>query len=223
MGVYSFEEVYYSETGEPCLPGAIDAVLNRCVFGSHTNVPESDGCVRTIGLQKAKLGTGLFNIMRATGGDSSTSVTAVCFADASALGFYAPIIGWTKGSTGDNNGLDKQGVSYNNAPSLVWSSVMRIGKKFKITEVHIPFAQAIGANMIVIAKIYTDDGAGTTYTLKEINNTNYPGLFGVIPRSGSNGEVMTGQHNFWLELKWTGSALCVVNLPIIIVGETYDD
>jgi hypothetical protein len=65
VGGYSFEEVFYSETGEPCLPGAIDSVLNRCVFGNHTTVPESDGVVYGIGLQKAALGQGLFNILRA--------------------------------------------------------------------------------------------------------------------------------------------------------------
>lgn len=226
LGGYSFEEVYYSETGEPCLPGAIDAVLNRCVFGSHTNVPESDGCVSAIGLQKASLSKGLFNIMRATGGNSSTSVTAVAFADASGMNFYTPIIGWTQagdGSAGVSHGLDKQGTSYSAAPSVFWSSLQRIGKPFKITRIRIPFAQAIAANMIVTAKIYTDDGAGTTYTLQTINNTNYSGKFDAILRSDSAGKPISGQHNFWLELRWTGSALCTVNLPIIIEGETYDD
>lgn len=226
LGGYSFEEVYYSETGEPCLAGAIDGVLNRVVFGSHTTVPESDGCAYAVGLQKASLGTGLFNVMRATGGTSSTNVTSVCFADASSMNFYTPIIGWTQagdGSAGVSHGLDKQGTAYNNAPSVLWSSVIRLGVPFKITEIHIPLAQAVGANMIITPKIYTDDGAGTTYTLTAINNTNDSGKFNVVRRSGSAGEVITGQHNYWLELRSTGSALCTVNLPIVIRGETYED
>lgn len=225
LGGYSFEEVYYSETGEPCLPGAIDGLLNRVVFGSHTTVPESDGCVYGVGLQKASLGTGLFNIMRATGGNSSTSVTAVCFADASAMNFYTPIIGWSQageGSTGASHGLDKQGTAYNNAPSVLWGSVIRMGQNFKITEVHIPLAQAVGVNMIVTPKIYTDDGINSV-TMTAINNTNDSGKVSVVRRSGSAGETITGQNNFWLELKSTGSALLTASLPIIIRGETYEN
>ena len=225
LGGYSFEEVFYSETGEPCLPGAIDAVLNRCVFGSHTTVPESDGCVYGIGLQKTALGSGLFNIMRATGGTSSTNVTSVCFADASAMGFYTPIIGWTEagdGSAGVSHGLDKQGSTYNNAPSVIWFPIQRMGLPFKITEIHIPLAQAVAANMTIVPKIYTDDGAGTTYTLATINNTNDSGKFNIVRRSGSGGETITGQHDWWLELRHSGSALATIAFPIIIKGEVFD-
>ena len=218
LGGYSFEEVYYSETGEPCLPGAIDAVLNRCVFGSHTTVPESDGCVNAIGLQKQVLGKGLFNIMRATGGDASTNVTAVCFADAAEMGFYTPIIGWTKGSGTANNGLDKQGTAYNNAPSVFWGSLQRIGKYFKITKIIIPLAQVLAANMTLIPKLYFDSGK-TTKTLTTINSTNFPSQTQIILQP----ENASGKNNFWLELRWSGSALLTVELPIIIKGETYDE
>lgn len=219
MGGYSFEEVYYSETGEPCLQGAIDGVLNRVVFGSHTTVPESDGCVYASGLQKDVLGSGMFNIMRATGGDASTNVTAVSFADATENGFYVPIIGWTKGSGTSNNGLDKQGTTYSNAPSVFWSEMFRIGEKFKIKKIRIPFAQNIATNMTLIPKLYIDDGK-TTATLTTINSTNYPNSEGYV---FFKPESLSGNNNFWLELRWTGSAILTVNLPIIIEGETFDD
>lgn len=219
LGGYSFEEVFYSETGEPCLPGAIDAVLNRCVFGNHTTVPESAGCVYGVGLQKASLSKGLFNIMRATGGDASTNVTAVCFADAVEMGFYTPIIGWTKGSGTANNGLDKQGTAYNNAPSVFWSALQRIGKYFKITEIILPFSQSLAANMTLIPKLYFDSGK-RNYTLPTINNTAYPNSETQIIQKPLNA---TGKNNFWLELRWSGSALLTVELPIIIKGETYDE
>jgi hypothetical protein len=225
IGGYSFEEIYYSETGEPCLPGAIDGILNRVVFGSHTTVPEARGCAYAVGLQKASLGSGVYNVMGSSSTTSSTSVTAVSFADATSLGFYTPIIGWTEagdGSTDIIHGLDKQGVTYNNSPSVFWGSTIRIGQSFKITEVAIPLAQAVGNNMLLTPKIYVDDGANS-YTLKDINITNDSGKYNITRRSGSLGEVMTGEHNFWLELRWTGSALCTVNLPIIIKGEVYDD
>lgn len=221
IGGYSFEEVYYSETGEPCLQGAIDAILNRVVFGSHTNLPEPDGCLYGVGLQKAKLSTGMFNVMRATGGTSSTCVTAVGFVDATQMGFYVPIIGWTQagdGSTGVSHGLDKQGTAYNNAPSMLWSETFRIGSRFKITEVHIPFAQAIGTNMTVTPKIYFDDGEASL-ALEEISSTKFSAKRDAVLRPYG----ATGYHNFWLELKWTGSALCTVNLPITIKGVLIPD
>ena len=220
-GGYSFTEVFYSEVGEPCLPGAIDAILNRVLMGSNTNVPESDGCVWSSGLAKGSLGQGFFNTMRCSGGTTSTTVTAVLVADNDELGFVVPIIGWTQageGSTGVSHGLDKQLTTYSNAPSVWWSQTYRIGQKFKITKLRILTSQAVGANMIVTPKIYTDDGSSST-TLSIINNTNYSGEKNIIIRPNN----LTGKNNFWLELKWTGSALCTVNLPIEIDFEVIED
>lgn len=226
-GGYSFEEVYYSETGEPCLQGAIDGTLNRVVFGSHTTVPESDGCLYSVGLQKSSLGSGLFNIMRSTGGTASTNVTAVAFADSVELGFNVPIIGWSQageGSTGASYGLDKQGTTYGNTANVLWSQIYRIGQPFKIKKIRIPLAAGVAANQILIAKVYTDDGAGTTYTCTTINNTNYPNSDrNIVIRSDSSSNAIRGQHNFWLELRWTGTTVMTVNLPIVIEYEIYDD
>jgi len=222
VGGYTFEEVYYSETGEPCLQGAIDGTLNRVLMGSHTTVPESDGCVYSYGLQKTGLGNGMFNVMRATGGTSSTSVTAVLLADNSELGFYAPIIGWTQagdGSTGVSHGLDKQGTEYNHAPSVYWSEMFRIGQHFKLTKIRIPLVQSVTTNMTIIPKIYTDDGNGTTYTLTTINNTNYNGKNYIDYKLDNT----TGRNNFWLELRHSGIALLTVGLPIIISYELTEE
>lgn len=223
VGGYSFEEVYYSETGEPCLQGAIDGTLNRVIFGSHTTVPESRGCVYGLGLQKAALGNGLFNVMGATGATGSTSVTAVSFADATELGFYNPIIGWSEGgdgSTGASYGLDKQGTAYNNAPSVWWSQVFRIGKPFQIRKIRIPLATAVAANHTLIPKYYIDDGQ-VTNTGTTINNTNYPNSDRQIVQRPATPAL--GKYNFWLELRWSGSALLTVNLPITIEYDVFDD
>lgn len=222
-GGYSFSEVFYSEVGEPCLQGAIDATLDRCVFGSHTTIPESDGCVFGIGLQKRLLSNGVFNVMRSTGGTSSTNVTAVCFADATEMGFYAPIIGWTQagdGSTGVSHGLDKQGTQYNNAPSVMWFPKTRIGAPFVINSIHIPFTKPMAANMIVTAKLYSDDGA-SSQTLQVINNTTYPNSEKSTKTLRNIG--FRGEQNFWLELRWTGSALLTLGLPVKVDFEVMPD
>lgn len=222
IGANSFQEVFYSETGELPFPGAVDAVLNRLGIGTFTRVPESYGCVYGIGLQKASLGQGVFNVMvatGATGSTSSTTVTAVSYADNTKMGFYTPIIGWTSGPGEGANGLDKQGTTYGNTPSVFWSPVYRLGQPFRITKIRIPLAQAVAANMTITPKIYLDDGV-TSSTLTTIDNTNYPNSErNIVIRP----DGLTGEHNFWLELRWTGSALAVVNLPISIEGEYVGD
>lgn len=221
-GSYSFQEVYYSETGEPPLPGALDGILNRVLAGTFTTVPESDGVVTSYGLQKAALGSGIFNVMRATGGNSSTSVTALLVADNSEMGFMSPIIGWSQageGSSGATHGFDKQGTSYSAAPSVFWSQMFRVGQKFKIKKIRIPLAQAVAAGMTLIPKIYIDEGI-TSKTLTTINNTNYPnGDRNIVLRP----DGLTGEHNFWLELRWTGATLLTVGLPITIEYDLIDD
>lgn len=222
VGGYTFEEVAYIEDGEPPFQGAMDGGSKNLVFGSFAAVPESSGSVYSLGLHKNNLSNGIFSVM----GSSSTAVaiTALTMEFNEDFSFTAPIIGWSDGlSGGTHNGIDRQGSTYSNSASVFWSQMFRIGQPFKITKIRIPLAQAIAANMTVTPKIYTDDGAGTTYTLTAINNTNDSGKFNAVRRSGASGEVITGQHNFWLELRWTGSALCTVGLPITIEAELIDD
>jgi len=227
-GAYSFQEVYYSETGEPPLPGAVDGILAQVLAGTFTTVPESDGVVTSYGLHKSQLSKGVFNVMRATGGNSSTSVTSLLIADNNEMGFMSPIIGWTQageGSTGASHGLDKQGTQYNNAPSVFWSQVFRIGQKFKVTKIRFPLCQAVAANMTVTPKIYVDSGlasytGGVDAGLSVINNTNYSNSErNIVMRP----QGCTGDHSFWLELRWTGSALLTMGLPITIEVQLIDD
>jgi len=139
------------------------------------------------------------------------------------MGFYTPITGWTQagdGSTEMSHGLDKQNVLYNYAPSVWWSQMYRVGIYFKITGIRMPLCQAVGLNMTLIPKIYTDDGNGTTYTLTTINNTNFPNSERYISYKLNN---VVGRNNFWLELRWTGSALLSVGLPILIDFEVLEN
>jgi len=218
VGGYSFKEVYYSETGEPPFAGAVDAILNRVLAGTYTTVPENAGCVVSVGLQKSSLGGGIFNIARATG-PSTCGVTAICTANNDEFGFYGPIVGWA----GDGQfGIDKQGTTYSNAPSVWWSQTYRIGEPFEIARVRIPMTATIPANVTITPKIYFDDGI-SSQTLPVINNTNYTssaatsfGRAANFKAAGDGTNTVRGQNNFWLELRWTGSALATVSLPILI-------
>lgn len=237
MGGYSFKEVYYSETGEPPLPGAVDAILNQILVGTHTTIPVSDGVVTSVGLHKAALGTGVFNIMRSTGGNASTTVTAVLPVSEGAstpieFGFYSPIIGWTQagdGSTGASHGIDQQQSAYNNAPSVWWSQMYRIGQPFQIERIRIPLASGITASTTITPTLYFDDGQASQ-ALTVINSTTITaaaesgfGRVANVKLAGDGTNIMRGQNNFWLELVWSGQGVATVGLPILIEFDTVPD
>lgn len=216
VGGYSFQEVNSFEYGSIPFPGAVDGRANNLVFGSNTVVPETSPCVYSIGLPKEKLSDGLFNIMRGTSMDSSACATAIAFSNVSnSVPNRSPILGW--GGTGIQ-GIDGQISDYSNAPSVWQSQTYKIGQPFKITKIRIPLAQAMAANMIITPKVYVDESSSGT-ALTTINNTAYPSKKNIVIRP----QNLTGDHSFILELRWTGSALCTVGLPITIEYEVIDD
>ena|SRR3990167_4907201 len=230
VGGYSFEEVYYTPSGMGELPlaGAIDVAPHRISIGVNTSIPEYAPCVFSFDIQGVS--KGLFNTMRGfvDSDASQTAITALSYAFVRQKAL-APVIAVTSDNNHFNVNVQINEVigtssrKYNNAPSVWWSQLYRIGQPFKITKIRIPLAQAIATNMIVTPKIYTDEGAGTIYTLTAINDTNDSGKFNIVRRTDSNSQPILGQHNFWLELRWTGAALCTVGLPISIEFELLDD
>lgn len=220
VGGYTIKELGYFVNGYAPYPGGIDGSADRLLFGSASAVPYSSGCVYSLGLQSSALGRGMFAIMQTKQGISM--VTSLTIDTDASLNRHLPLVGYA--SLIGGVGIDRSptgSYAYDNAlnPQVFQSQAYRIGQPFKITKIRIPLAQSMAANMIVTPKVYTDDGAGTTYTLTTINNTNYPGKRNIVIRPKN----LTGEHNFFLELKWTGSALCTVGLPITIEYELIDD
>lgn len=227
IGGYSIEEVAYFETGQPAFPGALDGVSSRLYFGSWTNYPERAGCVYSLGLQKASLGAGVFNTVSVYGvnGDSTYTkaevlVTALNVADSSTASFLdnLPILGISTGGVSYSAVAAITNTEYGNSPSVWWSRMLNIGQPFKITKIRIPLAQRVADGMTVTPKIYLDEGVDTQ-TLEPINWTNYPNKKNIVIEPTN----LVGDHNFWLELRWTGSVLCTVGLPITIEYELIDD
>lgn len=227
IGGNTFDEVNYIEDAiySP-YAGAVEGDSKRLLAGVIMLSPEFGASVISIGLQKASLSGGLFNVMRATdGGANITSILLIQSSIGLLPGFSSnsPVIGWVKSGAGSIDGEDTNFLS-GSIYQIWWSQIYKIGQKFKITKIRIPLAQAIAANMIVTPTIYVDEGTtsyvgGTDPGLAIINNTNYPGAKNVVMRPVG----LTGEHNFWLELKWKGSALCTVGLPITIEYELLDD
>lgn len=222
VGGSSFEEIFKSGAGVCPYTGAVDAAADKIYWGSRTLYPEESGCVYEYDSKYNSV-----QVIMSTP-ITTTTVTALTMAGmqpfSTNLSVDLPLIGWT-GSTHGLSHTKALNTVYGTATSMWWSQLKKIGQPFKITKIRIPLAQAMAVNMSVTPTIYTDDGGGTTYTggsyngLAVLNNTNFSGKSGITLRP----ENLTGEHNFWLELRWTGTALCVVSLPIIIEGEYLND
>lgn len=214
VGGYTFKTVAYIEDGEPPFHSAMAATAERLLFGSFCEVPETGACIYSLGLQKDALSQGLFNVMN--GSNSQATVSALCMLS-NDLNFDSPLMGWTTGEAGSgNNGIDVQGSTYNNARSVWWSQLYRIGQRFRIIGLSIPFIQQIAAGHRLVATFYTDNG-NNSYVQQEINSTNFPNSDQFADINIAN---VMGFDNFWLELAWLGSAVLTVSLPITIEYET---
>lgn len=224
IGGYTFEEVWSAEDGLSPWPGAIDGTSDRLLFGSQVLIPETRACVFSLGLNKGGLSNGIFIPFAAPVSDN-VSITALTLSgEGTVPSLYKdyPMIGWSNAAA--THGLGSYLVGNISAKSMWWSQTYRIGQPFKITKIRIPLGKKVAADMTIIPKIYTDDGVGTIYTLTTINNTNYSNSeLNIVQRNDSSGNPILGQHNFWLELAWSGSEQVAVNLPISIEGEYIDD
>jgi len=72
--------------------------------------------------------------------------------------------------------------------------------------------------MTLIPKIFTDDENAST-ALTTINSTNYTASELIIDEWPN---AIYGNHNFLLELRWSGTSSLPVKLPITILVETFD-
>lgn len=215
LGGYTFEEVCYLEEGTPPFAGAVDHDMNRVIWGSWVTYPESAATVWALGSKNQKLAKGLHSIAKSTSSDSSNqAVTCLKYLEQSSNKLRLPVIGW---SDGTGKGLDKRSTTYS---SNMWrSEVFRIGQPFQINKIRIPLAQLLTASMTITAKIIFDDLTASTTITPTINSTNFASKKNAVIKP----KGLKGEHNFFLELRWTGTALATVSLPITIEGETLDD
>lgn len=214
VGGYSFQEVYYSEEGYPPLQGAVDHDMNKIIWGSNITDPTTAACVKSIGSKMAQLGQPVHTPFKATSAGANGWVTAVKYLEDANNSRRRPVIGWDDDSA---KGLDKISTTY--GTSVFRSEVFRVGQPFKITKIKFPLSQAVAANMTITPKIFIDDGSSSS-TLTAINSTTFPNSERntVIKPQG-----VSGDHDFFVELTWSGTALLTAALPISIEIETEDD
>lgn len=214
VGGYTLQEDFYLEDSYPPYAGAVDHILNKIIWGGFTSYPETSACVYAWGSKSAKLGKGLQTILKTTSAGANPYVGAVKHIKTATTWSKPQVIaGWIDDSA---QGIDSLSTTYGVS---VWrSEVFRIGKPFKINKIRIPLAQAVAANMTITPKVFVDEFSSSE-TLRVINNTNFP----TSERNATLYPAIEGKHNFSLELRWTGTALLTVALPIEIEFEFIAD
>lgn len=212
VGGYSFQDVWYSEDGYPPFQGAVDGEMNRVVWGGATSYPEASASVFAYGSKNAALGQSVHNVFRTTSSGGTQMVTCLKYLEQSGGSRKRPVAGWHDASS---QGVDAISTTYGTS---VWrSAVYRMTEPFVINRVYIPMGQPVAANMTVTPKIFIDN-ATSSKTLKVLNSSNFPNsdmYYFDYP-------AVNGTANFFLELRWTGTALCTVAFPITIEGEYRD-
>jgi len=206
-GGYQHQQVFYDPDMFPPLQGAFKHLLNRVIFGSAVLYPSRYGLVTAIG-SNALGGQAAHGILKASAAGANPYITALAYVQNDALAKLSPIIGWKDGST---PGIDKLSTAY--GTSVFRSEMSRIGEPFRIEELIIPMATVLAANITITVKVFVDDGSSSV-TMATINNTNFPSRRIIALKN----KKVIGQHNFFVELTWSGSALGTVALPIQING-----
>jgi len=151
---------------------------------------------------------------------TSTSVITAIGKVQEGLPFPKFVAGGKGGSGGANYKLFSKASTY----SLnVWrSQLYTIENPFSISSINLNFSTNLNQNHIITPILYLDNG-GTMVTGTQIDATNYPnGENGITLTAASFGYNVHGNSNFILELKFTGTALIAVTLPITIELETED-
>lgn len=151
---------------------------------------------------------------------TSTSVITALAKAQEGLPFPKFVAGGVGGQGGNNYKLFSKATTY----SLnVWrSQLFTIKDPFSISKIEIPLSTNINQNHIITPILYFDNG-GTMVTGTTINSTNYPnGEKSITLTAGNFAYNVHGSNNFILELKFTGTALIAVTLPITIELETDD-
>lgn len=228
LGGYSLKTIKYFEDGASPFAGAVDAYGDKLVFGGYTSTPNSGASVFSVGSVHPQEGVGLHNIANSTSTGANQTVSSVKFVQQHQTGATPRmIIGWGDDS---NKGLDKYSTTATQ-DSFWRSQVFNVGQKFQITKIRIPLGAAVDDAGVKITPVIHVDDESATYTLAEINTTNFtdseknivyrsPGM----AATSSSGELNPqGEHNFLLELQFTGTVVRSVLFPIIIEIQTIDD
>lgn len=219
LGGDSISTIDYIEEGHPPMQNAACFFGNRFVWGAFLTYPDNVAGLMAHGSKSDLFPRGLHHIAVSslTATSSNGVITAVAAIQQGAA-FPKFIMG---GTDGTNKNLDSQSTTY--GTHYFRGPVSNVGRSFTVERISIRLGAAVAANMTLVPKLFFDNEsssqAGTT-----INTTNYPNGDRLITLEPADfARNVAGKNNFYLELKWSGTALLPVLLPIDIEIEVEED
>lgn len=221
-GARSMKQLFLLEEGYSPFPGSVASYGERISWGGYTTYTASSPSVWSFGSKESRLPVGLHNTAAAPLIGDNFIVTAIGYVQQSSSVLPKLIIG-----RADNvsNGLSQFSSSATLA-SYFRSEIFTTGRKFIIREIKINFTHAVQSGSIVTPIISVDAGS-SSFSIPIINNTNYPSQFNIVYKnpsmSSSTNTPISGSHDFYLQLAWTGTDPISISLPIEITVEIYDD
>lgn len=226
VGGYSFKEIIRIQEGTLPFGGGVESSSDGILVGSYTRSVNGSPlpCVYTI---NPATGTVFTTVRPNNASTFGVRVSALKQLNGDQQGRPLLIGRGAGGVDVSSNGVDVSSTvddsgdnfaqDYSQANQFWASQVYKIGQPFKITRIRIPLGDKLNANTTIIPTVYYD--GGLSQALNTINSTNYgTNTQNVTIRPGN----LTIDNNFWLELKFTGSSLITVSLPITIEYELLD-
>lgn len=212
-GSPSIRELVSFDEGHPPPPGAVVAMGDKVLWGSFVTYPANAAVVWAWGSKDKRIPAALHCVARSTAAASSSDgmITALAVATQESNAKPGLVIGWRDSA---NHGLDKLSTTYQ---THFWhSELFAVNRKFRIRDIRFGLGTQVAANMTLDLKVYTDDGSSNE-ALTTINVTN-----DATKRHVKRDVKIEGINNFFVEFKWSGTALLPVLLPIEITMEVFD-
>lgn len=212
-GGETLKTIYFSTEGYSPLQSAIAALGDKLYWGTikmvqTTSSPEYYAVVMSAGSKDPAVPLKIQCPVKtaASATVSNGVVGAVAIVQQSSFASPGVIVGYKASTTA---AIAKKGTTY--GVSIFHSPVIQIGKKFVIRRIRLNFTKAIAANMTVVPKIFLDDFTSSSTTgLRTINSTNYSKSEQYVEFEPN----INGTRNFVLELRYSGSVLFPITLPI---------
>lgn len=223
-GGHTTETLGLIQESSPPLPGAVDAIGGRIFWGGYTDYPFDSASVWAMGY-KDRFSTAIHNIINTDSVENNVQVVT-CLKQVeqtsgsdSNLDDPLLVVGWGDNTEANDFGIDNKGSNESN--NAEWRSLYyNVGKPFRIDDIIIPLGDAVAANHTLVVTLYVDDGT-TTQAQTTINSTNFSSSEVRIRLRPT--DAISGNNNFAIGLKWTGTRTLPVTLPIIVKGHTIAD
>ncbi len=217
VGGYSFEEVALFGNGYIPMAGAVYADAGRLFFGGRDT--NAGACTYMYGLRSKKMGNGIFPL--GTNSVVNGAITAVSPWPTTSQGYglgVHPAYGLTDTFTPNY----KIGANYVNSGTVDvfarWQSqTYKIGRRFKITRIRIPFGGNLPSAVPFTVRVLTDNQENTFTLMQDLSGYVGKNVASIQPNIN-----VTGENDFNLFLQFDDASFVVV-FPITIEYEIYDD